>query len=147
MTKVTGAWNDSQGHQVIVCAESYAKNNPHARFDTPAIIAAEKQMFMPGSTCNYNERKDNKRCLLDAPGRVTVNKENYYREYKGHTKWLSLISSHFAKDIFLAWHFFMHMLIISVLYTCASIRKLHQRLLYKLISSCMHYLSWSITLI
>ena len=100
MTKVTGAWNDSQGHQVIVCAESYAKNNPHARFDTPAIIAAEKQMFMPGSTCNYNERKDNKQCLLDAPGRVTVNKENYYREYKGHTKWLSLISSHFAKDIF-----------------------------------------------
>ena len=31
---------------------------------------------------------------------VMVNKENYYREYKGHTKWLSLISSHFAKNIF-----------------------------------------------
>ena len=30
---------------------------------------------------------------------VMVNKENYYREYKGHTKWLSLISSHFAKNI------------------------------------------------
>ena len=29
-----------------------------------------------------------------------VNKENYYREYKGHTKWLSLISSHFAKKTF-----------------------------------------------
>ena len=29
-----------------------------------------------------------------------VNKENYYREYKGHTKWLSLISSHFAKKKF-----------------------------------------------
>ena len=28
-----------------------------------------------------------------------VNKENYYREYKGHTKWLSLISNHFAKNI------------------------------------------------
>ena len=28
-----------------------------------------------------------------------VNKENYYREYKGHTKWLCLISSHFAKKI------------------------------------------------
>ena len=27
-----------------------------------------------------------------------VNKENYYREYKGHKKWLSLISSHFAKN-------------------------------------------------
>ena len=26
-----------------------------------------------------------------------VNKENYYRNYKGRTKWLSLISSHFAK--------------------------------------------------
>ena len=33
---------------------------------------------------------------------VMVNKENYYREYKGHTKWLSLISSDFAKNIF--WH-------------------------------------------
>ena len=31
---------------------------------------------------------------------VMVNKENHYREYKGHTKWLSLISSHFAKIIF-----------------------------------------------
>ena len=27
-----------------------------------------------------------------------VNKENYYQEYKGHTKWLCLISSHFAKN-------------------------------------------------
>ena len=37
-----------------------------------------------------------------------VNKENYYREYKGHTKWLSLLSSHFAIFFFfffLAWHF------------------------------------------
>ena len=25
-----------------------------------------------------------------------VNKENHYQEYKGHTKWLSLISSRFA---------------------------------------------------
>ena len=41
-----------------------------------------------------------------------VNKENYYREYKGHTNWLSLISSQFPKNI----HFFMHMLIIPVLY-------------------------------
>ena len=29
-----------------------------------------------------------------------VNKENYYREYKGHTKWLSLIYSHFAPKNF-----------------------------------------------
>ena len=39
-----------------------------------------------------------------------VNKENYYQEHKGHTKWLSLISSQFAKYEFLAWHFLMHML-------------------------------------
>ena len=44
-----------------------------------------------------NEKKDNKQCLLDTPSTVMVNKENYYWEYKGHTKWLSLISSHFAK--------------------------------------------------
>ena len=29
-----------------------------------------------------------------------VNKENYYQEYKGHTKWLNLISMHFAKNNF-----------------------------------------------
>ena len=53
-----------------------------------------------------------------------VNKENYYQEYKGHTKWLSLISSHFAQNnFFSAWNFFMHMLIISVLYV-QSIKKL-----------------------
>ena len=33
-----------------------------------------------------NENKDNKQCLLDTPNTVIVNKENYYREYKGHTK-------------------------------------------------------------
>ena len=59
-----------------------------------------------------------------------VNEENYYREYKGHSKRLSLISSHFAeKKIFLAWFFFMHMLIISVLYVQsikASVRALVQ---------------------
>ena len=45
-------------------------------------------------------RKDIKHCLLDIPCTVMLNKENYYREYKGHTKWLSLISSHFVKSIF-----------------------------------------------
>ena len=68
-------------------------------------------------------KKDNKQCLLDTPQTVMVNKENYYQEYKGHTKWLSLISSHFAKNTFFAWYFFMHMLIISILYV-QSIRKL-----------------------
>ena len=42
------------------------------------------------------KKKDNKQCLLDTPA-VIVNIENYYQEYKCHTKWLSLISSHFAK--------------------------------------------------
>ena len=46
----------------------------------------------------YNENW-NKQCLLDTPRTVMVNKENYYRKYKGHTKWLSLISSHFANYI------------------------------------------------
>ena len=46
------------------------------------------------------KKKDNKQWLLDIPRTVMVNKENYYREYKGHTKWLNLISSRFAKTIF-----------------------------------------------
>ena len=48
---------------------------------------------------NINENW-NKQCLLDSPRTVMVNK-GYYREYEGHTKWLSLISSHFAKKHFL----------------------------------------------
>ena len=47
-----------------------------------------------------NEKEDNQQCLLDIPHTVMVNKDKYYGEYKGHTKWLSLISSHFAKNIF-----------------------------------------------
>ena len=43
-----------------------------------------------------------------------VNKENYYREYKGQTKWLSLIRSHFAKNIF----FGMTLLHAHVHYIC-----------------------------
>ena len=38
--------------------------------------------------------------LIRYPRAVMVNKENYYRKYKGHTKWLSLISSHFAEKFF-----------------------------------------------
>ena len=49
-----------------------------------------------------NEKKDKKQCLLDTPSGVMVNKENYYLEYKGDKKWLSLISSHFAKSIIFA---------------------------------------------
>ena len=32
--------------------------------------------------------------------RYPPHKENYYQEYKGHTKWLRLISNHLAKNIF-----------------------------------------------
>ena len=32
---------------------------------------------------------------------VMVNKENYYKKYNDHTKWLSLISSHFTKNYYL----------------------------------------------
>ena len=60
-----------------------------------------------------------------------VNKENHYLEYKGDKNWLSLISSHFAKSIFLPWNF------------VKSIRKLQYELWYKLISLCKHYLSTS----
>ena len=67
--------------------------------------------FSPTSLINAM-KKDNKQCLLDNPRTVMINKENYYQQYKGHTNWLSLISSQFPKNI----HFFMHMLIISVLY-------------------------------
>ena len=53
---------------------------------------------------NQQNETYNKQCLLDTPtppSTVMVNKENYYQKYKGHTNWLSLISSHFAKNIFL----------------------------------------------
>ena len=62
-----------------------------------------------------------------------------------HTKWLSLISSHFPKK-----YFFFHdtssctLLNISVLYL-QSIRKLQSKLWYKLIPPCMYYLSTSNT--
>ena len=60
----------------------------------------------------------NKQHLLDTRYTVMVNKENYYQEYKGHTKWLSLICSHFAKKIVFAWCSFMHMLIIHLFCMC-----------------------------
>ena len=46
------------------------------------------------------EIKDKKQCLLDTHLTAMVYKENHYREYKGNTKWLILISSHFATNIF-----------------------------------------------
>ena len=38
--------------------------------------------------------------LIRYPRRVMVNKENCYREYKSHTKWISFISSHLPKNVF-----------------------------------------------
>ena len=71
-----------------------------------------------------NKWKLKQAMLIRYPHTVMVNIENYYGEHKDHTKWLSLISNHFAKKtFFLAWHFFMHMLIISVS-NVQSIRKL-----------------------
>ena len=51
-----------------------------------------------------------------------VNKENYYGEYKYKMAKFDK-QSLCQKQIFMAWHFFMHMLIISVLYV-HSIREL-----------------------
>ena len=48
-------------------------------------------------TKNWSEPAKN-RFSVALPCTVMVNKENYYQEYKGHTKWLSLISCHFAKN-------------------------------------------------
>ena len=73
------------------------------------------------------KKRDNKQCLLDTPRTVMVSKENYYLEYKSHTKWLSLISSHFAQNNYLAWHFLKHMLnIVCAKYEKASVKALLQ---------------------
>ena len=45
--------------------------------------------------------------LIRHPPHSNGQKKNYYGEYKGHTKWLSLISGHFAKNIFF-FFFFWH---------------------------------------
>ena len=63
--------------------------------------------------------------LIRYPRTVMVNKENYYQEYKGHTKRLSLISSHFAKNIFSATH--THCIcIVCAKYQKASVKALVQ---------------------
>ena len=80
--------------------------------------------------------------LIRYPRTVMVNKENYYREYKSHTKWLSLISNHFAQK-----YFFGHdtsWCSSYLYYMCKVSESFSKKLWYKLISSCMHYLSTSI---
>ena len=68
-----------------------------------------------------------------------VNKENYYQEYKGHTKWLSLISGHNCFFVVVFWH--AHSIcIVRAKYERASVKALVQ-----VDFSCMHYLSTSIT--
>ena len=85
------------------------------------------------------KKKDNKQYLLDTPH--TVDWENYYQEYKGNIKWLSLISSHFAKKNFGMTLLHAHAHYICIV--CAKYHKTSVKALYKLISSCMHYLSKS----
>ena len=67
--------------------------------------------------------------LIRNPSTVMVNKENY-REYKGHTKWLSLTSSHFAKNIFFSMtllHAHAHYIcIVCAKYERASVKALVQ---------------------
>ena len=78
--------------------------------------------------------------LIRYPRTVMVNKENYYREYKGHTKWLSLISSHFAKNIC----FGMTLLHAHAHYICIVCAK-YQKASVKAVVQVDHYLSTSIT--
>ena len=68
-----------------------------------------------------NENNDNKQCLLDTVRTVMVNKENCYGEYKSHTKWLSLISSHFAKNTFFFFFFSMTLLHAYTHYICSKV--------------------------
>ena len=76
------------------------------------------------------------------PRRVMVNKENYYQEYKGHTKWLSLISSSYRqRRLWSAWasesslgahslcwfcHVAAHIFIVCAKYQKASVKALVQ---------------------
>ena len=78
--------------------------------------------------------------LIRYPRTVMVNKENYYREYKGNTKWLSLISSHFAKNIC----FGMTLLHAHAHYICIVCAK-YQKASVKAVVQVDHYLSTSIT--
>ena len=59
-----------------------------------------------------------------------VNKENYYLEYKGHTKWQSSINSHFAKKIVFGMTLLHahahHICIVCAKYQRASIKALVQ---------------------
>ena len=79
--------------------------NCHADTDTDGIPTKNQYVTLPLGGDNNTTRKSknekyNEQCLLDNPHTVMINKENYYQEYKGHTKWLSLISSYFDKNNF-----------------------------------------------
>ena len=88
------------------------------------------------------------------PHTLMVNKENYYQEYKGYTKWLSLISSHFKKKVCFGMtllHAHAHYIcIVCAKYQKGSVQALLQvdspvyalskhKLCYKLTSLCMHH--------
>ena len=61
--------------------------------------------------------------LIRYPHTVMVNKENYYQEYKGHIKWLSLISSHFAKKNFFFGMTLLHAHTHYICIVCAKYQK------------------------
>ena len=104
--------NSTNGTEVRTNEPTNERTNKHTNGWTE-----RRKLYTPRHKCwGYN-----KQCLLDTPHTVMVNKENYYW---GHTKWLTLISSHFAKNIFFGMTLLhAHMLMISVLYV-QSIRKL-----------------------
>ena len=60
----------------------------------PAFCFLPGTAVIPTILVQNKREKDKKQCLSDDPRTVMVKKENYYQEFKGHTKWLSLISSH-----------------------------------------------------
>ena len=82
--------------------------------------------------------------LIRYPHTVMVNKENYYQEYKGHTKWLSLISSHFAKNIFFFGMTLLHAHAHYICIVCAKYQKASVKALVQ-VDCLMYALSTSIT--
>ena len=86
------------------------------------------QVQIKGNLCTENEKKD-KQCLLNTPRTVMGNKENYYREYKDHTKWLScesLCQKYFFFGMTLLHAHAHYICIVCVKYQKASVKALVQ---------------------
>ena len=69
-------------------------------FHLCSVVPPHWWRHVPNAYTGKMKKKTISNAYQIAPRTVMVNKENYYQEYKGHTKLLSLISSHFAKNIF-----------------------------------------------